>query len=186
MIRRYLPCIALAALFNTAASATSPTFSYLDLAYVRADHGADGAGLRASGAIGSRMFIQLDAGGRDHLDGSIAYVSLGAGLHWPISDSIEAAFGLSADAVGGAFEGPDDTGLDGAGLSGGASLELRARLSSQLELNAGARYEHVTDHFIPSAGARFYFSPHFGAGLRVVRDSFETRVEFALHINLGD
>jgi hypothetical protein len=39
---------------------------------------------------------------------------------------------------------------------------------------------------MPSAGARFYFSRRVAAGLRVVHDYFDTRVDLALHINLGD
>jgi hypothetical protein len=112
MIRRYLPWIALAALCSTPAFAASPTFSYLDLAYVRAKDDADGAAVRASAAIGSLMFMQLDSAKRDHQGGSVEYVSLGGGMHWPISDGIEAAFAVSADWVAGAFEGPpmSDTG----------------------------------------------------------------------------
>lgn len=186
MIRRYLPCMLLAALVSAPASAASPTFSYLDLAYVTAGDGADGAGLRASAALGSLVFIQLDSAVRNHMDGTVGHASLGAGLRWPITDGIEAAFGLSADLVGGSFEGEDDSGWDGIGGGAGASVELRARLSPRLELNAGARFESVTDEVMPSAGARFYFSRHFAAGLRVTRDHFDTRVDLALHINFGD
>lgn len=186
MIRQYLPCILIAALFSTPASAASPTFSYLDLAYVTAGDGAGGAGLRASAAIGSLVFIQLDSAVRDHIDGTVGHVSLGAGLHWPITDGIDAAFGLSGDLVGGSFGSEDDAGWDGIGSGAGASVELRARLSPRLELNAGARFESVTDEVMPSAGARFYFSRRVGAGLRVVHDHFDTRFELALHINLGD
>jgi hypothetical protein len=73
VIRRYLPCMLLAAVFSTPAVAESPTFSYLDLAYVTAGDGAGGAGLRASAAIGSLMFIQLDTAVRDHLDGTVGW-----------------------------------------------------------------------------------------------------------------
>ncbi|MEO6078461.1 MAG: hypothetical protein ABIQ86_01600 [Steroidobacteraceae bacterium] len=186
MIRRYLPCIAVAALSSTPAFAASPTFSYLDLAYVTAGDGADGGGLRASAAIGSRVFIQLDSAVRDHMDGTVGHASLGAGLRWPISDAIVVAFGLSADLVGGSFEGRNDSGWSGIGGGAGASVELRACLNRHVELNAGARYESVTDQVMPSAGARFYFSRGVGAGLRVVHDNFDTRVDLALHINFGD
>lgn len=197
MIRR-LPWIALTALLAGPAAADSPAFSYLDLAYVRADDGGDtqdscdscdGASLRASLALGERMLIQLDANSRDHEDGSIDRFSLGAGMHWPVADGIEVAFTLSAEVLTGAFNGPDETGMDGLGVGGSAGLELRARLSPSLELNAGVRAESLADqgsHLTPSAGARFYFSPRVAAGLRVVRDQFDTRAELGLHINLGD
>lgn len=188
MIRR-LPWIALTALIAGPAAADSPTFSFLDLAYVRADgngNSSDGAGLRASAALGTRMFIQLDAYGRDHHDGSISQISLGTGLHWPVADGVEMALSLSAEVLGGAYEAPDDSGMDGAGLGGGAGLELRARLSPRLELNAGARFETLTEKLTPSAGARFYFSRRVATGLRVVDDFFDTRVELAVHFNLGD
>jgi hypothetical protein len=55
-----------------------------------------------------------------------------------------------------------------------------------LELNAGARFETVTDQVTHSAGARFYFSKRVAAGVRVVRDYFDTRVDIGFHINLGD
>jgi hypothetical protein len=186
MTLRYLPCIALAAWFSTPASAASPTFSYFDLGYVTTDHGEGGGGLRASAAIGSRMFIQLDSTVRGHLDGTVGHASLGAGLHWPIADGIEAAFGFSADLVGGSFEAPDESGWDGFEGGVGAHVELRARLSPRLELNAGARLESVTNQVMPWAGARFYFSRRVGAGLRVVHDQFDTHFDLGLHINLGD
>jgi hypothetical protein len=55
-----------------------------------------------------------------------------------------------------------------------------------VELNAGARFETVSDHLTASAGARFYFSRRLAAGIRVLNDYFDTRVELALHINFGD
>jgi hypothetical protein len=183
---RTLQWIALTALFAGPAAAESPTFSFLDLAYSAAEDSTGGGSLRASAALGEKMLIQLDSNVREHMGGTVGHLSLGAGMHWPVADDIELAFTVSVDTAGGEFGSEDEGGISGVEVGGGAGLELRARLSSRLELNAGARFESVTDELVPSAGARFYFSERVAAGLRVVHDHFDTHVELGLHIDLGD
>jgi hypothetical protein len=172
--------IAISTLSCGAAAADEPSFSFADLTYIRAEHGS-GAAIRGSGAIGERWFIQGNFDAYDHFDGSVGLASLGVGMHWPVSPSMQLAFGLSAVAVGGAYEDGHDSGMDGAALGGGATLELRGRVGERLELLGGVKYIEVTDTIAPSIGIRFYFSRRLALGLDVSDDFVGTRAGLALH-----
>ena len=160
--------IASAALLPVAAQAQSPSYSYLDLAYVETDidgigSNADGFALRGSFELTDSVF--MFAG---YLDQSVRNVDLetynvGFGYAWSFAPNMDLYGKLAyvkAEADGFGFSADDD----GYGIGVG----IRSFVTDALELEGAINYVDLSDSGDDTSfgiAARWYFMPQFAVGL---------------------
>lgn len=160
--------IASAALLPVAAQAQSPSYSYLDLAYVETDidgigSNADGFALRGSFELTDSVF--MFAG---YLDQSVRNIdfetyNVGFGYAWSFAPNMDLYGKLAyvkAEADGFGFNADDD----GYGIGVG----IRSFVTDQLELEGAINYVDLSDSGDDTSfgiAGRWYFMPQFAVGL---------------------
>lgn len=110
--------------------------------------------------------FEVDGVGVD-VDGKVKVepLTLGVGLHWPLSPSLDLVSGVSFERMKLTLSEPGFSVSDsesGYGISAG----LRGRVGENLELTGNVKYLDIGgSEMVFGAGARYYFTPAFAAGL---------------------
>jgi hypothetical protein len=176
------------ALLCGAAVGAEPASSFAELAFVKVSHG-NGGGIRGTGPLGDLLLVQGSIEAYDHYEGDVALASLGVGARWPVAPSMQVTFGLSGELVGGAFEAPDDNGMDGVAAGYGAGVELRGRIGERLELQGGVKWVYMKGGDLTRAttsfGARYYLTPRLAAGVDAIDDYFGRRLGLVLRFGIS-
>lgn len=189
VIRRLFPAIAWSALLCTQALAAEPGFSFIELGAIKAGHHGNGAGVRASGALGQHAVVYGNLDAYSFYNGSIVVSSLGGGMQWSAMPSLRGMAGLSAEILGGSYDDHDDGGVEGLALGIGAGALLRGRAGDRLELEAGLKYVHIVSERaagkLQASGAlRYHLSPRAALGLEVGNDYFGFRAGLVARFDL--
>jgi len=174
------------------ASPAEPSYSYVEGAFVKSEHGSKGFGVRGSGALGERLFVGGHLDAYDYWDGSVLHLSIGPGMRWPTGPGLSISADASADILGGAYDegGMDDRGMSGLALGASVGIELRAQVSDRVEFQGGLRYQAITSESASgrvggSIGLRIRVAPRLATGFELVHDYFGTRVGVTLRLGLG-
>ncbi len=165
----------LASGFAAGAPAADLSYSYVDAGWAQSDiddlnETGDGFFVRGSVGFAENWFasagyrqVSFDAGGFE-LDFDL--IDVGFGGHMPLSDSVDGVARLSY--IDASAEGPFGTSFNDSGY--GVSVGVRARPTSQFELEAMLDYTDLDDSGDDTAGrlgGRFYFTAAFAIGAEV-------------------
>lgn len=165
-MRKFVALGTLAAMALGAQSAAAEGFSYnlLEGSYVFADQGsadADGFGIKGSWELAPTIHV---FGGMQNLSvdggGSFDTITLGVGLNWPLTDTVDVIGAASYESV----NPPAFSSESGFGVSAG----LRGLVAERFELNGSIKYSDIGDFgdgITFTAGARYYFTDNFAAGV---------------------
>jgi hypothetical protein len=184
MNRYFLACRLLAIVPCNAALAVESGVSIAEAAYVRTEYDASGFLLRGSAGLGKALVLDGSFEQTSFFGHDLYQASLGAGLRWPLNDSLQLFAGVSGEVVysptgGDLFE--DDFTFTGVGVKAG----VRGRVAERLDLSASIKYDNINDRILPSAGARYYFTRRLAAGLDFADEVFGTRVMSVLRFDFG-
>ena len=160
--------IASAALLPVAAQAQSPSYSYLDLAYVETDidgvsDNADGFALRGSFELTDSVFMFAGYGEQSIRNIDLETYNVGAGYAWSIAPNMDLYGKISyvkAEASGFGLSGDDD--------GYGVGVGIRSFVTDQFELEGAINYVDLSDSGDDTSfgiAARWYFMPQFAVGL---------------------
>lgn len=180
--------IASAALLPLAAQAQSPSYSYLDLAYVETDidgfsSNADGFALRGSFELTDSVF--MFAGYTDQSIRNIDFetYNVGFGYAWSFAPTMDLYGKLSyvkAEVDGRGFSADDD----GYGIDVG----IRSFVTDKLELEGVISYVDLSDAGDDTSfgiGARWYFTPRFAVGAEAVLSDDANSYGIGVRWNFG-
>lgn len=159
--------IASAALLPVAAQAQSPSYSYLDLAYVWTDVDgvrgtADGFALRGSFELTDSVFMFAGYSEQMLSDFDFETYSIGAGYAWSIAPNMDLYGKISyvkAEVDGLGFSGDDD--------GYGVGVGIRSFVTDRFELEGSIDYVDLSDSGDDTSfgiAARWYFTPQFAVG----------------------
>ena len=159
----------------------------------------DGFQLSGSAAIGENLYgflnfgsltldkfklngSSIDAGGADV---KVKPLTVGVGFHWPLNPALDLVSGVSFERlkVSSSVLSSSES-ANGYGLGVG----LRGRVGESLELTGNLKYIDMQgSEFVYNAGARYYFSPAFAAGIDYTRydDSKLTNLGITLRYDFG-
>jgi hypothetical protein len=165
-------------------------YSYVELDYVKSeidDLDVDGKGLGLRGSYEfSENFHAFAAYASQNYDFDVtgATLEVGAGLAWPVNPNMDLVGTLSY--IKAEIDVPFFGDLDDDGFAVGAGL--RARVVEALELTGGlkyASYEEVGDDTTFGAGARYFFTKKFAAGVDVDFDDDGTTWMLGARLSFG-
>lgn len=165
-------------------------YSYVELGYVKSeidDLNVDGDGLGLRGSYEFTENFHAFAAHADQdfdFDVSATTFELGAGLAWPVNPNMDLVGTLSYIKT--EIDVPFFGDLDDDGFAVGAGL--RARVIEALELTGGlkyASYDEVGDDTTFGAGARYFFTQMFAAGVDVDFDDDGTAWMLGARMSFG-
>jgi hypothetical protein len=184
MNRYFLSCLLLSIVSCNAALAVESGVNIAEGAYVRTNHDASGFLLRGAVGLGKALVVDGSYEQTSYFGHHLYQASLGAGMRWPLNDSLQMFAGVSGEVVhsptgGDLYE--DEFTFTGVGIKAG----VRGRVAERLELSASIKYDNINDKILPSAGARYYFTRRLAAGLDFSDEFFGTRVMSVLRFDFG-
>lgn len=189
-MRKFVALGTLAALALGAQSAAAEGFSYnlIEGSYAFADFDgtdADGFGIKGSWELAPTIHV---FGGLQNLDvegpgGSFDTLNLGVAMNWGLTDTVDLIGAVSYERV--------DSGSAESGF--GVGVGLRGLVGESFELNGSVKYADigdVGDGISFTAGARYYFTPNFAAGVDFNKLDFDSgdadQWVIALRYDFGD
>lgn len=164
---------------NTALADTSAmSYNYISMGYLDGqleDTDLSGFGLSGKFAVSDLVFVQAgySTSEFDSNDAELDNITLGFGVHTPINSSVDFVTSAAYSEYTFDFNDPSSITSDGYNIDAG----LRARVNTQLELNASVNRLVLNDHGENGwgAGARVYLDDQASLGLNHSSvDEFDT------------
>lgn len=192
-MRKHLILTTLAALAASAPAAADVLGnSFIEAGYVSNEidfFGVDGSGFALNGSFefNQRVFGFASIVDADYDQGSqisTTAVAVGVGFAWPLSSTLNLESSVSYENLDFKRVGFGSGSEEGIGLSVG----LASAVGESLELSAGLKYTdfgHDLNDFTFSAGARYYFTPTFAAGIDVSDNDDGTAWSILLRYDFG-
>ncbi len=170
------------------------SYSNLEASYVKTeieDFDIDGDGFKLAGSFEfTENFFAFAAYQDTNYDDLLGFdvsgnqTTLGVGVAWPLSPSLDLVSGLSYEDLEVELDGSEGFSDDGFGLSVG----LRGKFSESLEWTGGVKYIDVgggSNETTVSLGGRYYFTPAFAAGIDVGTNDDGTTWGIVLRYDFG-
>jgi hypothetical protein len=152
------------------------SYSYAEAGYITSENGGsdgDGLNLFASGSVTDMLHVfgSYSTQGFD-FDVDVEFMQLGLGVNFTLVDNLDLVTRLSLVEV--QVDGPGFS-FDDDGYQLGAFI--RGRVAEQWELTAGLNYQDLDnggEDDSLTAGARYYFTDKFAAGLDLLQNDDDT------------
>lgn len=193
-MRKYLVVGTLMAVGAAGPAVAADDFSYnlLEVGYVSNEiktYGLDGSGFSLSGSFEFNRsvfgFASIVAADYDQASGvSTTATAVGVGFAWPLGTGLDLVSGVAYEHLRLHVDGEGSATDDGFSLNTG----LRSRIAENLELSGVVKYTDLgrgLDDITVGAGARYYFTPAFAAGIDVSNNDDGTAWLVALRYDFG-